>query len=72
MEITEYDKNNPIITCSNEDCRTQFCFVCKVTWHYNLSCSQYIEWKENSQEDEKLYEIWKKNNAKTCPGYLYY
>jgi hypothetical protein len=67
MEITDYDKNNPIITCSNENCRTQFCFVCKESWHYNMTCSQFQEWKEKSKDDEILYNIWKNENAKSCP-----
>eukprot|EP01100_Stratorugosa_tubuloviscum_P001772 TRINITY_DN139_c4_g1_i1.p1 TRINITY_DN139_c4_g1~~TRINITY_DN139_c4_g1_i1.p1 ORF type:complete len:726 (+),score=250.22 TRINITY_DN139_c4_g1_i1:68-2179(+) len=61
------DKSNPMMVCSNPECKFCFCFNCKEDWHADVTCEQYQEWKkENSQADVRSWQ-WMKDHTRPCP-----
>jgi len=61
------EEQNPMMICSNPQCRFTFCFNCKEEWHADATCEQFQEWRHENSEADAKYDEWVKANAKKCP-----
>lgn len=47
-------------------CHFEFCFLCHDAWHQG-TCEQFREWKQVNGHADEAYEVWRKQNTRTCP-----
>ncbi|KAI3935953.1 hypothetical protein MKX01_021904 [Papaver californicum] len=53
-------------------CRRLFCAQCKVPWHSDLKCNDYVEMKSEGKEDMLLINLAGRKSRKRCPSCRFY
>eukprot|EP01104_Vermistella_antarctica_P011992 TRINITY_DN339_c2_g1_i1.p1 TRINITY_DN339_c2_g1~~TRINITY_DN339_c2_g1_i1.p1 ORF type:complete len:494 (-),score=96.47 TRINITY_DN339_c2_g1_i1:194-1675(-) len=58
---------NPMMMCSDPECRFMFCANCREEWHIDQTCEQYQRWKLENCESHAENAKWVRHHTKPCP-----